>query len=79
CGCGVVVGGVLFWGFVLFVICVVLGLVGFGAEICEFLRTKLAQLQNNPRVRVLVGGESRLLTVEKRKRCFEECEMAINE
>ncbi|KPY87314.1 DUF4124 domain-containing protein [Pseudomonas syringae pv. tagetis] len=49
------------------------------AENCENLRTNLAQLQNNPRVREQVGGESRRLTDENRKTRIEETEKAINE
>ncbi|KPB72130.1 DUF4124 domain-containing protein [Pseudomonas cannabina] len=46
---------------------------------CETLRTNLAQLQNNPRVREQVGGESRRLTEETRKTRIEETERAISE
>ncbi|AVI83248.1 glycosyltransferase [Pseudomonas syringae pv. tomato] len=49
------------------------------AENCETLRTNLAQLQNNPRVREQVGGESKRLTEENRKTRIEETEKAIGE
>ncbi|MCF8986926.1 DUF4124 domain-containing protein [Pseudomonas syringae] len=49
------------------------------AENCETLRTNLAQLQSNPRVREQVGGESRRLTDENRKTRIEETNRAISE
>ncbi|KTB65679.1 DUF4124 domain-containing protein [Pseudomonas syringae] len=49
------------------------------AENCDTLRTNLAQLQNNPRVREQVGGESRRLTEENRKTRIEETERAISD
>ncbi|MEE4787999.1 DUF4124 domain-containing protein [Pseudomonas alliivorans] len=48
-------------------------------ENCEGLRTNLAQLQNNPRIREQVGGEVRRLTEENRKTRIEETEKAISE
>ncbi|MBA1232834.1 DUF4124 domain-containing protein [Pseudomonas viridiflava] len=48
-------------------------------ENCENLRTNLAQLRNNPRVREQVGGEVRRLTEENRKTRIEETEKAISE
>ncbi|CAM3096831.1 glycosyltransferase [Pseudomonas floridensis] len=49
------------------------------AENCEALRTNLAQLQNNPRVREQVDGEIRRLTDENRKTRIEETQRAISE
>ncbi|RMM80830.1 hypothetical protein ALP73_03087 [Pseudomonas coronafaciens pv. garcae] len=49
------------------------------AQSCETLRTNLAQLQNNPRVREQVGGESRRLTEDNRKTRIAETEKAISE
>ncbi|KFE46622.1 protein of unknown function [Pseudomonas congelans] len=48
-------------------------------ENCENLRTNLAQLQNNPRVREQVGGVSRRLTDENRKTRIEETNRAIDD
>jgi len=42
---------------------------------CETLRTNLAQLQNNPRVRVEENGETRRVTEEERQaRISETCD-----
>jgi hypothetical protein len=49
------------------------------AENCERLRTNLAQLQNNPRVREETENGSRRLTEEDRKARVEETQAAISE
>ncbi|MCD5996320.1 DUF4124 domain-containing protein [Pseudomonas sp. CDFA 602] len=49
------------------------------AKNCQTLRTNLAQLQLNPRVREQVEGETRRLTDENRKTRIEETERAITE
>ncbi|WP_434678048.1 DUF4124 domain-containing protein [Pseudomonas sp. R1-18] len=49
------------------------------AENCERLRTNLAQLQNNPRVREETENGSRRLTEEDRKARVEETQTAISE
>lgn len=49
------------------------------AEGCETLRTNLAQLQNNPRVREATESGSRRLTEQERKDRLEETEKAISD
>ena len=49
------------------------------AENCETLRTNLAQLRNNPRVREATEDGSRRLSEEDRKSRIEETEKAIND
>lgn len=49
------------------------------SENCEALRTNLAQLQNNPRVREATEEGSRRLTEPERKSRIEETEKAIND
>ncbi|MDO9624444.1 MAG: DUF4124 domain-containing protein [Pseudomonas sp.] len=44
---------------------------------CESTRTNLAQLQNNPRVRVEVDGEVRRLNEEERQQRISEAKQAI--
>lgn len=46
---------------------------------CESLRTNLAQLQNNPRLRVEDNGEQRRLTEEERQSRIQEVEKGIAE
>ncbi len=46
---------------------------------CETVRTNLAQLQNNPRLRGVVNGETRRLTEEERQGRITESEKAIAE
>lgn len=46
---------------------------------CEAVRGNLAQLRNNPRVRVEEGGEMRRLTEEERQSRIAESEKAIAE
>ena len=46
---------------------------------CETMRTNLAQLQNNPRVRVEVNGETRRLTEEERQARISEARDKITE
>ncbi|WP_137820430.1 DUF4124 domain-containing protein [Pseudomonas sp. 2FG] len=46
---------------------------------CETVRTNLAQLQNNPRLRAEVNGETRRLTEEERQGRITESEKAIAE
>lgn len=46
---------------------------------CETVRTNLAQLQNNPRLRAEVDGETRRLTEEERQTRITESEKAIAE
>ncbi|MGH8436612.1 MAG: DUF4124 domain-containing protein [Pseudomonas sp.] len=46
---------------------------------CETVRTNLAQLQNNPRLREVVNGETRRLTEEERQGRITESEKAIAE
>lgn len=46
---------------------------------CEVLRTNLAQLQNNPRLRVEVNGEQRRLGEDERQAKIAESEKAIRE
>lgn len=46
---------------------------------CETLRTNLAQLQNNPRVRVEEKGEVRRLTEEERQARITETQQKIGE
>ncbi|MFP5423925.1 MAG: DUF4124 domain-containing protein [Gammaproteobacteria bacterium] len=46
---------------------------------CEDVRTNLAQLQNNPRVRVDVDGEVRRLSEEERQSRISEAQKAIAE
>ncbi|QHF01820.1 DUF4124 domain-containing protein [Pseudomonas asturiensis] len=48
-------------------------------ENCATLRTNLAQLQINPRVREQVDGETRRLTDENRKTRIAETEKALSE
>lgn len=44
---------------------------------CESVRTNLAQLENNPRVRIEVDGEVRRLTEEERQQRIGEAKKAI--
>jgi hypothetical protein len=44
---------------------------------CESVRTNLAQLENNPRVRVETDGEVRRLTEEERQQRIGEAQKAI--
>jgi hypothetical protein len=44
---------------------------------CESVRTNLAQLENNPRVRVEVDGEVRRLNEEERQQRISEAKQAI--
>lgn len=46
---------------------------------CETVRTNLAQLQNNPRVRIEVDGKLRRLNEEERQAKISESEKAIAE
>lgn len=46
---------------------------------CESVRTNLAQLENNPRVRVEVDGEVRRLKEEERQQRIGEAKQAIAE
>lgn len=46
---------------------------------CETVRTNLAQLQNNPRLRAEVDGETRRLTEEERQSRIKEAEKAISD
>ncbi|HAJ88304.1 MAG TPA: DUF4124 domain-containing protein, partial [Pseudomonas sp.] len=46
---------------------------------CETLRTNLAQLQNNPRVRVEENGETRRVTEEERQARISETRDKIAE
>jgi len=48
-------------------------------EYCTSLRTNLAQLQNNPRVRVDEGGEVRRLNEEERQARIEEARQKLKE
>ncbi|MBA1275258.1 DUF4124 domain-containing protein [Stutzerimonas azotifigens] len=47
------------------------------ARYCESMRTNLAQLRNNPRVRIEDGGEMRRLTEEERQAHIGETEKKI--
>jgi hypothetical protein len=44
---------------------------------CQSMRTNLAQLENNPRVRVEVDGEVRRLSEEQRQQRISEAKQAI--
>ena len=44
---------------------------------CESVRTNLAQLENNPRVRVEMEGEVRRLTEEERQQRISEAKQSI--
>ena len=46
---------------------------------CEAMRTNLAQLQNNPRLRMDVDGEMRRLGEDERQAKIAESEKAIKE
>ncbi|AYF90103.1 DUF4124 domain-containing protein [Pseudomonas sp. JS3066] len=46
---------------------------------CDTIRTNLAQLQNNPRLRAEVNGEVQRLTEEERQSRIKEAEKAIGE
>ena len=46
---------------------------------CDTVRTNLAQLQNNPRLRAEVSGEVRRLTEEERQSRIKDAEKAISE
>lgn len=46
---------------------------------CEAMRTNLAQLQNNPRLRMDVGGEMRRLSEDERQAKIAESEKGIKE
>ncbi|MCQ4348136.1 DUF4124 domain-containing protein [Pseudomonas stutzeri] len=48
-------------------------------EYCNSLRTNLAQLRNNPRLRMEVNGEMQRLTEEARQARIAETEQAIGE
>lgn len=48
-------------------------------QFCQTVRTNLSQLQNNPRLRAEVGGETRRLTEEERQARIAENEKAIRE
>lgn len=48
-------------------------------QFCQTVRTNLAQLQNNPRLRAEVGGETRRLTEEERQARIAENEKSIRE
>lgn len=49
------------------------------AENCKIYRNNLAQMQNNPRVRIEVDGEVRRLTEEERQTRMAEAEKIIKE
>lgn len=49
------------------------------AENCKIFRTNLAQMQNNPRVRIEVNGELRRLGEEERQAKIAEAKKAISE
>ncbi|OHC11622.1 MAG: glycosyltransferase [Pseudomonadales bacterium GWC1_66_9] len=46
-------------------------------EYCETIRTNLAQLENNPRLRAQINGEMRRLTEEERQARIAEAKRAI--
>lgn len=46
---------------------------------CDTIRTSLAQLQNNPRLRAEVNGEVRRLSEEERQSRIKDAEKAISE
>ena len=46
---------------------------------CDNIRTNLAQLQNNPRLRTEVNGEMRRLSEEERQSRIKDAEKAISE
>lgn len=46
---------------------------------CDSIRTNLAQLQNNPRLRTEVNGEMRRLSEEERQSRIKDAEKAISE
>ena len=46
---------------------------------CQSVRTNLAQLENNPRVRVEVDGQVRRLNEEERQQRISEAKQAIGE
>jgi len=46
---------------------------------CDTIRTNLAQLQNNPRLRTEVNGEMRRLSEEERQSRIKDAEKAISE
>ncbi|MDH4567279.1 DUF4124 domain-containing protein [Pseudomonas sp. BN414] len=46
---------------------------------CDTIRTNLAQLQNNPRLRAEVNGEVQRLTEEERQSRIKEAEKAIGD
>ncbi|WP_203229961.1 DUF4124 domain-containing protein [Azotobacter chroococcum] len=46
-------------------------------EYCETVRTNLAQLENNPRLRAQINGEMRRLTEEERQARIAEAKRAI--
>ncbi|MCO6060187.1 DUF4124 domain-containing protein [Pseudomonas sp. MOB-449] len=46
---------------------------------CDTVRTNLAQLQNNPRLRADVNGETRRLSEEERQSRIKEAEKAISD
>lgn len=48
-------------------------------EYCTTLRTNLAQLRNNPRLRMEVQGETRRVTEEERQAKIHETEQAISQ
>lgn len=48
-------------------------------EYCETVRTNLAQLENNPRLRAQIQGEMRRLTEEERQTRITEAKKAIED
>jgi len=48
-------------------------------KLCETVRTNLAQMENNPRVRIEVDGEMRRMTEEERQQRIDEAKQSINE
>lgn len=46
-------------------------------EYCESVRTNLAQLENNPRLRIEADGETRRLNEEERQQRISEAKQAI--
>ncbi|AOE87428.1 DUF4124 domain-containing protein [Pseudomonas sp. TCU-HL1] len=49
------------------------------SKYCDTVRTNLAQLQNNPRLRADVNGETRRLSEEERQSRIKEAEKAISD
>ncbi|MGE8500512.1 MAG: DUF4124 domain-containing protein [Pseudomonas sp.] len=48
-------------------------------KFCETVRTNLAQLENNPRVRVEIDGEMQRMNEEQREQRINEAKKSINE